>query len=51
MEELVKIISTIGFPIAVSIYLLYERARFNEKIIRTQTDISMTLQLIAERLK
>lgn len=51
MEELLTGISTVGFPIAVSVYLLYERARFNSKLIETQGKISATLGLIAERLK
>lgn len=51
MEELLTAISMVGFPIAVTVYLLYERARFNSKIIETQGNINTTLKLMAERLK
>lgn len=50
MNELVDIVSTVGFPIAVCIYLLYERTRNMDK---TATDLRDAIRdlhiLIAEK--
>lgn len=40
----VEFIAQIGFPIAVTIYLLIERTKFNEKIVEQMTKISETLE-------
>ncbi len=40
-----------GFAIAVAVYLLYERSKFNEKLTKTLEHISTTMDLIEERLR
>lgn len=47
MQELVEIITTVGFPIAVSVYLLYERDRTTKQMTKTLNTIET---LIRERL-
>lgn len=50
MNEIVEIISTVGFPIAVCIYLLYERTRNTDKMMSEVRDAIRDLHiLIAER--
>ena len=34
MEEIVEIISTVGFPIAVVVYLLYERSGVTKELTK-----------------
>ena len=47
MQELIDIVSTVGFPIAISVYLLYERDRTTKRMIEMLTTIEI---LIRERL-
>ena len=48
MQELIDIVSTVGFPIAISVYLLYERDRTVKLMTKTLDRIEI---LIEERLK
>jgi len=41
--DLVTIITNQGFAIAVSVFLLYERQKFNEKIVRQLTKIALII--------
>lgn len=47
MDELVKLISNIGFPIAISVYLL---TVFGSKLDRMQTSMDRLAELIATAL-
>lgn len=40
-----------GFSVCVSIYLLYERSKFNAKITESLTEISTTMKIITENIK
>jgi len=46
----VETIAQVGFPIAVALYLLYERSTFNKEIVQTMTKISTTMDLIQNKL-
>lgn len=47
MNEMIEIISTVGFPIAVTCYLLYERNQATKELKKAITDLHI---LIAERI-
>lgn len=47
MNEIIELATNQGFAIAVAVYLLYERGRFNQKITATMEKIAITL---SERL-
>jgi len=47
MEEMLSMVETQGFAIAVAIYLLYERSKFNEKIV---THLEKIAIIIDERI-
>ena len=47
MQEYVDIIATVGFPIAVTCYLLYERNQATKDLKAAITDLHI---LIAEKL-
>lgn len=55
MEELTNLIGTLGFPIAVSAYLLYERSKntqsMKELIINNNMILRDLKELIKEKLK
>lgn len=48
MEEIIQIIGTVGFPIAVAIYLLYERDKTTKVLTKAITDLTI---LIKAKLK
>lgn len=48
MESLVSIIGTTGFPIAVCVYLLYERSRSTKDLTKA---INHLITLIKSRVK
>lgn len=51
MNEIIEIISTVGFPIGVCIYLLYERTKSHDKSMAELKDAITDLHiLIAEKL-
>ena len=47
MQEIIEIISTVGFPIAVCVYLLYERDRRTKEL----TDVIRDLGEYVRNLK
>ena len=52
MEDLIEIISTVGFPIGVCVYLLYERTKSTDKSMTELKDAIRDLHvLIAERVR
>lgn len=48
--DFISLISQVGFPIAVCVYLLYERSRYQVKIVTELTKISSVLNRLEERL-
>lgn len=50
MMENIDIISTVGFPIAVTAYLLYERHKLNTKIVESLEHVATVLDAIDRRL-
>ena len=51
MNEIIETISTVGFPIAICVYLLYERTRNTDKAMAEVRDAIRDLHvLIAEKL-
>ena len=48
MENVIQIISTVGFPIAITLYLLYERDKTTKALIKVITELKV---LIKARLK
>lgn len=43
MEQLVELINTIGFPIAMVIYFIYDKNKANEKMMETQKENTQVL--------
>ena len=43
---MIDLITQLGFPIAITIYLLYERTRFNYKIVQSLEKIVTILERI-----
>ena len=50
MEDLLNYSVQNGFAIAVAIYLLYERSKFNTHIAECLTDACKSLERIEERI-
>jgi hypothetical protein len=50
MDLTFETIANLGFPIAITLYLLYERSQFNQKVIETMSKISTTMDLIQDKL-
>ena len=48
METLVQLIGTVGFPIAVAVYLLYDRRKTTKELTRAIQDLTL---LIKTKLK
>lgn len=44
MDELIQIIGTTGFPIAVAIYLLYERNRAMKELTSAIVDLKVLIK-------
>ena len=44
MEDLVSMIGTVGFPIAVCLYLLLERSKTTKELIRAINDLSLIIK-------
>ena len=44
MQEMIDGAVNQGFAIAVAVYLLWERSRFNQKIVETMQEISTTIK-------
>ncbi len=47
-EEVTRLIGTLGFPIAISIFLLVERSKTTKQLTKAITELTV---LIRERLK
>lgn len=43
MQEFVDLINSIGFPIAMVIYFIYDKNKTNEKMMQTQKESSEVL--------
>ena len=48
MDTIIQVISTVGFPIAIALYLLYERDRTTKGLTKAITDLTI---LIKAKLK
>lgn len=46
MMEYMELVGSYGFPIVVTGYLLYERAKFNNQMIKVMENITVTLENI-----
>ena len=46
--DLIQLISTVGFPIAITLYLLYERDKTTKELIKAITELKA---LIKAKLK
>ena len=50
-EQIVNYALENSFPIAVTVYLLYERSKFTIKVTDQLTEVSKTLAVICDKLK
>ena len=48
MENILQVISTVGFPIAITLYLLWERDKTTKGLTKAITDLTI---LIKAKLK
>lgn len=54
MEDIVGLIGTLGFPIAVSVYLLFERRSVTKDLISAVRELTLTihdLSIITKTMK
>lgn len=51
MLENIDLIGSYGFPIVVTAYLLYERSKFNARMIETMEHITTVLENLERRLE
>jgi hypothetical protein len=51
MDDFVRLIQSVGFPIAVSIYLLWRYEQRMRDMTNVLNDIAKTLEIIKERVK
>jgi len=51
MDEFIDAVTNQGFAIAVAIYLLYERGRFNQAIVVTMKEISIAMKSIETEIR
>lgn len=51
MNDLIDIVTNQGFAIAVAVYLLYERSKFNVKVAEMMQEVSTTLKSIEVELR
>jgi len=45
MEDLVSIIGTVGFPIAVTLFLLFERSKTTKELTKAIQDLTLIIKL------
>ena len=45
MEDLVSIIGTVGFPIAVTLFLLLERSKTTKELTKAIQDLTLIIKL------
>lgn len=43
MQELIEIINSVGFPIAMVIYFIYDKNKSNEKLMESQKESTQIL--------
>lgn len=48
--DLLPAVARVGFPIAVTVYLLFERTKFNEKITENLARITEVLDRIEQNM-
>ena len=46
----VQSIVDVGFPVAITVYLLYERNRLNVKIVESLKEITVTLKNVNDHI-
>ena len=51
IKEITDIISTTGFPIAVTIYLLHERNSIMNKFTQALTELTQSVNILVEYVK
>lgn len=51
MDQLVDIIQSVGFPIAIVIWLLYDRLQRDKYIVSSMNNIATTLEKIEIRME
>jgi len=44
MEDLVSIIGTVGFPIAVTLFLLFERSKTTKELTKAIQDLTLIIK-------
>lgn len=50
MDLTIEMITQLGFPIAVTIYLLYERSQFNIKVTECLVKVSEAVERIEAKI-
>lgn len=50
MQDMVDLITNVGFPIAIVIWLLYDKAKRDEKVVLALDRIMQTVDRLEERL-
>lgn len=50
-EEIVGLIGSLGFPIAISVYLLWERNKYTRELTKAVFEVKNTLEIIQGKLK
>lgn len=51
MKEIVDVVATTGFPIAITIYLLWERATITNKLTEATNNLANAVSLLTEYIK
>ena len=51
MKEIVDIVATTGFPIAITIYLLWERATITNKLTEATNNLANAVSLLTAYIK
>lgn len=51
MDEIIKFINTVGFPIFVAVWMLYKTSKDNEKMEETISELKNAINLLANELQ
>lgn len=51
MDEIIKFINTVGFPIFVAVWMLYKTSKDNEKMEETISELKNAINLLASELQ
>lgn len=51
MDEIIKFINTVGFPIFVAVWMLYKTSKDNEKMEDTINELKNAINLLASELQ